>query len=286
MQDAVVKGLSDTIPAYETLIFRTLASLPLLIGWLVYSGGLSQMFKSHLGGLLMRSALLSSAYLAFVLSIAAMPLATAVSIYFTMPFFVAGLSGYALGERVPLYRWIAIIVGFVGVLITVRPGVQPLEPGVFFALYSAFGYAWAQMWGRKLSHQVSAAVIVNWQNLVYFITGIVVALAVWAIGDVGAQDKALAFLTRPWVWPDQTQFWMLIAMGVLSAIAAAFFLMAYRFAEANFVAPFEYSAIIWATLNGVLFFGDFPDVWNWIGTAVLVAAGLWMLWKDRQLKTA
>jgi drug/metabolite transporter (DMT)-like permease len=281
MQDAVVKSVSDTIPAYETMIFRCVFAFPLLFGWLVYVGGVAQMFAAHFGALFMRSILLCTAYLAFVLSIAAMPLATAVSIYFTMPFFVAGLSGYALGERVPLYRWIAIIVGFAGVLITVRPGMQPLEPGVFFALYSAFGYAWAQMWGRKLSHLVEPAVIVNWQNLTYLAFGVLLAVIVWLVGDVGAEDKALAFLTRGWAWPDATQFWLLVVMGLLSAVAAAFFLLAYRYAEASFVAPFEYSAIVWAMLNGMLFFRDFPDAWNVAGTMIIIAAGLWMLWKDR-----
>jgi S-adenosylmethionine uptake transporter len=73
---------------------------------------------------------------------------------------------------------------------------------------------------------------------------------------------------------------MLTVMGVLSAAASVFFINAYRFAEANFVAPFEYSAIVWATLNGMLFFGDFPDWWNGIGTLTVISAGLYMLWMD------
>jgi drug/metabolite transporter (DMT)-like permease len=288
MQDAVVKAVSDTIPAYETMIFRTVSAFPLLFGWLMYSGGLGQMIGPHLGALLMRSFLLCTAYLAFVLSIAALPLATAVSIYFTMPFFVAGLSGYALGESVPVTRWIAIAVGFFGVIITTLWGSNTeqahgfqLEPAVFFALYSAFGYAWAQMWGRKLSHRVDPAVIVNWQNAAYFLTGVALALIVWWVGDIRANDKSIAFLTRPWAWPDQWQLMLLIIMGILSAVAAAFFLLAYRYAEASFVAPFEYSAIVWATLNGIIFFNEIPTSMSLLGTTIIIAAGLWMLWTDR-----
>jgi drug/metabolite transporter (DMT)-like permease len=290
MQDAVVKGVSGTIPAYETMIFRTVSAFPLLFGWLIYSGGLGQLFGKHVGALFMRSILLCTAYLAFVLSIAALPLATAVSIYFTMPFFVAGLSGYALGESVPLTRWIAIVVGFIGVIITTLWGENTgaeghafrLEPAVFFALYSAFGYAWAQMWGRTLSHRIEPAVIVNWQNATYCMTGVALALIVWMIGDIKANDKAIAFLTRPWAWPDQWQLVLLIIMGILSSAAAALFLLAYRYAEASFVAPFEYSAIIWATLNGIVFFNEIPNVMNILGTAIIIAAGLWMLWTDRK----
>jgi drug/metabolite transporter (DMT)-like permease len=281
MQDAIVKGMSASLPAYETIIFRTLVSFPLLLGWLIHSRSLGLMFSQHLGALFWRSFILCSAYFAFVASIAALPLATTVSIYFTMPFFVAGLSGYTLGERVPLYRWLAIIAGFIGVIIAIRPTVDSLRPAVFFALYSAFGYAWGQMLGRKLSHRVPSVVVANWQNMIYFLVGAIIGLIVLATGGIGTEDKSLAFLTRPWSWPDQNQFWLLMLMGVMSAGAAVLFIQAYSHAEASFVAPFEYSAIVWATLNGILFFKDFPDQWNLIGTSIVITAGLFMLWFDR-----
>ena len=282
MQDAIVKGVSTELPAYETVIFRTLVSFPLLFGWLLQSGAIGQMFAAHMGALFLRSLILCSAYFAFVLSIAAMPIATSVSIYFSMPFFVAGFSGYSLGERVPMHRWIAIIAGFVGVLITVRPGIDSFEPGVLLALYSAFGYAWGQMMGRKLSHRVEPVVIANWQNLIYFAAAVVIGIVVHFTGVAGGDDKIMAFLTRPWSWPTHTQMGLLGLMGVLSAAASVLFINAYRYAEANFVAPFEYSAIIWATLYGILFFMDFPDKWNLAGTALVIAAGLYMLQMDRR----
>lgn len=281
-QDAVVKGLSASMPAWETLIFRTVFAFPLLFGWLVYSNNSGNLFKTHKRELLLRSLILSTAYFAFILAIAALPLATAVSIYFTMPFFVAGLSGYALGENVPLYRWLAMGVGFAGVLISVRPGMTPLQPAVFFGLYSAFAYAVAQMWGRRLSHRVEPIVILNWQNFINFIVAVLIGGVVHLIGFSAIEDKALAFLTRAWVMPDSQQFVALAAMGLLAAFVAALFLNAYRFAEANFVAPFEYSAIIWATLLGAFLFQDKRDMWDWIGTAFVVLAGLYMFWMDRK----
>ncbi len=279
-QDAIVKGVSESLPAYEAIIFRTIVSFPLLVGWLIHSGSVHLMFREHMGALFMRSIILCSAYFAFVASIAALPLATSVSIYFTMPFFVAGFSGYTLGERVPLYRWLAIIAGFVGVIIAIRPSLDSLQPAVFFALYSAFGYAWGQMLGRKLSHRVPSVVVANWQNLIYFVVGAIIAIIVWAMGDTGMSDKSLAFLVRPWAWPDQHQIWLLILMGVMSAIASVLFIKAYSLAEASFVAPFEYSAIVWATFNGIVFFKDFPDQWNLLGTVIVISAGLFMLWRD------
>ncbi len=282
MQDVVVKDASATLPAWEVIIFRTLVALPLLMSWLWWQGTWEQLFGPHWKALLARSAILCSAYFGFVLAAAAMPLATAVSIYFTMPFFVAGLSGFMLGERVPLSRWLAIAVGFAGVLMSVRPTPESFQPAVFFALYSAFGYAWGQMLGRKLSHLVAPEVIANWQNLTYLAAGVAIGVFVAGSGLETPRDPSLSFLLRPWVWPDMQQVGLLVFMGVTAVAAVVLFIHAYKSAEASFVAPFEYSAIIWATLFGMIFFGDFPDVWNVVGTFTVIAAGMFMLWSNRR----
>lgn len=282
-QDAIVKGVSHDLPAYEAVIFRTVASLPLLFGWLLWSGAASNLFPARMLPLLfLRSIILCTAYFGFVLSIAALPIATSVSIYFTMPFVVAALAGWTLGEKVLPYRWFAITIGFAGVLIMVRPGSDAFQPAAIYALWSAVGYAIGQMIGRHLSLRVESAVIANWQNVTYFAVACLIGLIAPAFSGMAIEDKSLAFLLRPWVWPDAQQFVLLIIMGVLSALASAGFILAYRNAEANFVAPFEYTALLWAVTNGVLFFGDFPDSYTWLGAAIVVSAGIWMLWRDRQ----
>ena len=232
--------------------------------------------------ILLRALILCSAYLAFILSIAAMPMANTIAIYFTMPFFVAGLAGPFFGERVPLYRWIAITAGFAGVIVMVRPGVQVFEPASLLALYSAFGYAVGQMMGRKLAQQVAPLVIANWQNAIYLHLFGAVGLIAQATGFAGEGHKSLAFLTRPWVWPTLPDFLMLSFLGVLAAFTIVSFVSAYKFAESSFVAPFEYSAMTWAILFGLLFFNDFPDVLTWTGMAIVVGAGLFMLAMDRR----
>ncbi len=283
MQDAVVKGVSADLPAYETIIFRTVSSLPLLLGWLWWSGSFSNLFPGKLLPLLLaRSLILCSAYFAFVLSIAALPIATSVSIYFTMPFIVAALAGWSLGERVPGYRWFAICIGFAGVLLMVRPGSEAFQPAAFLALFSAFGYAIGQMMGRHLSMRIAPVVIINWQNITYFAVAVVVGLVAPLFSGMAIEDKSLAFLLRAWTWPDQQQLLLLIIVGVLSTFAATSFLLAYRHAEANFVAPFEYTALLWAVMNGMIFFGDFPDGYTWAGAAIVVCAGIWMLRKERK----
>jgi len=280
-QDAIIKAMSGTYPVYETMLIRGLTSLPILGVWLAYTRGLQALITPLWPRLLLRALILCSAYLAFILAIAAMPIANMIAIYFTMPFFVAGLAGPFLGERVPLYRWIAIIAGFVGVIVMVRPGLQAFEPASLLALYSAFGYAVGQMMGRNLAQRVEPLVIANWQNAVYFIFAALVGLVAQAIGFAGESHKSLAFLTRPFVWPTLQDFLLLSAVGALAAFAMMSFISAYKLAESNFVAPFEYSGMVWAVLFGLLFFNDFPDLWTWGGMAIVAGAGLFMLAMDR-----
>jgi drug/metabolite transporter (DMT)-like permease len=282
-QDAITKAMSGGYSAYETVIFRCLGSFIVLAILLWWKAGLAALATPLWRTVLLRSTVLCTAYFAFVLSIASMPIANAVAIYFTMPFFVAGLAGPMLGERVRLHRWLAIIAAFIGVLIMVRPGAGAFEPAAFFALYSALGYAYGQMIGRPLAQKVSPLVIATWQNTIYLLSGVVM-LAVFNSFDFSAvSHKSLVFLSRPWVWPTTQDALVLTANGVLAALGMLFFVSAYKYGESNFVAPFEYSAMIWALAYGALFFDDYPDAYTGIGAAAVIAAGLLMIWRDRSL---
>ncbi len=283
-QDAIVKSMSSIYPVYETMIIRGLTSTPILAVWLWRMHGFPKLVTPLWPRILLRGLILCSAYLAFVLSIAAMPMANAVAIYFTMPFFVGGLAGPLLGERVPLYRWIAIVTGFVGVIIMVRPGIEAFEPASLLALYSAFGYAVGQMMGRHLAQKVEPLVIANWQNAIYVVVSILIGIAVLATDVTGASHKSLAFLTRPFAWPTPQHFLALFAIGILAAFTMMSFISAYKLAESNFVAPFEYSGMVWAVAFGFIFFNDFPDAWTWGGMAIVAGAGLFMLAMDRRAK--
>jgi drug/metabolite transporter (DMT)-like permease len=285
-QDAVVKSMSGSYSAYETVILRCLGSAPVLAFLLWRDGSANELFPPLLPRILVRSLILCSAYFAFVLSIAAMPIANAVAIYFTMPFFVASLAGPILGETVRIHRWLAIIAGFIGVLIMTRPGAGTFEPAALLALYSAFGYAVGQMIGRPLAQQVSPAVIANWQNLAYVLVSLTLALFFNLFDFSGVEHKSLAFLSRPWVWPPMSDFLILFSIGMFAAFGMVLFIAAYKYGESNFVAPFEYSSMIWAVVYGVFLFGDFPDAYTWVGAAIVVAAGLTMIWRDRQLDRA
>ncbi|WP_421695560.1 DMT family transporter [Aestuariivirga sp.] len=281
-QDAVVKYMSSGYPAYETLLFRCVGSVPVIVFMLWRTGSWS-IATPLLPRVLFRGLILAAAYLAFVLSIAAMPIANVVAIYFTMPFFVAGLAGPMLHERVRLHRWMAIIAGFMGVLIMVRPGMGVFEPASLLALGSAFGYAVGQMLGRPLSQQISPIVIATWQNIVYASMAALTGILFNTVDFGTFHHPSLIFLSRPWVWPGPFDATLLLGHGILAACAMILFINAYRLAETNFVAPFEYSAMIWAVFYGLILFGDFPDAFTWIGAAIVVIAGIMMIFRDRTL---
>jgi drug/metabolite transporter (DMT)-like permease len=133
---------------------------------------------------------------------------------------------------------------------------------------------------RKLSQSVPAIVIANWQNLMYFAVAVIVGAIVNFGGFTGEGGHSVAFLTRPILIPSGNDAILLTIMGLLSAVVMMLYLNAYKNAEANFVAPFEYTAMFWAVLFGITIFGDFPDHWTWVGATIVVGAGLFMLWQD------
>lgn len=285
LQDGIVKSVSGLYPAYEAMLFRGLASTPILAALLLAKFSIVSLNTPHLTWLLLRGLVLCSAYLGFILAIAAMPIANAIAIYFTMPFIVAALSKPFLGETVPWHRWVAMVGAFAGVLAIMRPGTESFEPASFFALWSALGYAIGQMMGRQMSGKVAPIVVANIQNLVYLAAAIALLVLFTLFDFTGSTHKSLAFLTRAFVWPTTPDLLMLLLMGCFAAVTMLCFISAYNAAPANFVAPFEYSGMVWAVLLGLLFFGDFPDTTTWIGFGLIVASGLWMLWMDNRLKS-
>jgi drug/metabolite transporter (DMT)-like permease len=286
-QDAIVKSMAGTYPAYETVMIRCITAFPILLAALLIARGSLSGFRTPLlPWIFLRGLALFSAYLGFILAIAAMPIANAVAIYFTMPFFVAMLSGRFLGEAVPIHRWIAIAAAFVGVLIMVRPGGDTDLVAVVCALYSAIGYAVGQMMGRALSQKADPLVITQIQNITYFLASIALLVFVASSGIHIESNKSLAFLTRAFVWPTQHDLLVMGGMGVLSALAAMGFTYAYKLGEASFVAPFEYSAMIWAVTYGLVIFHDFPDYYTWIGMTIVVLAGLYLMAQDRKRRVA
>jgi drug/metabolite transporter (DMT)-like permease len=280
IMDAGMKSMSLRYPVHELMFLRALAAMPFL-SFLAWREARAQIFRPpRYAAIVLRGSVMCSAYTSYVLAIAAMPLADTAAIYFTMPLFVAALAGVTLGERVPLHRMVAILVGFGGTVLTIRPRGDVFEPAALLALYAAFGYAVGQLLARSLGAQVTPGVLAFHQNIIYLVLALVLA-ALSAIASLPpATHPSMAFLTRSWAVPEVRDLAFVLLMGPLVTSSMYFFSLAYRIGQASFVAPFEYSAIFWAAIFGVLFWGDVPSAAVLIGGAMVATAGIYMLRRD------
>ena len=284
-QDAIVKAMSGAYPTWEAVAFRGATATPVFVAWAVLAGVNPFTRRAAWGLMFIRAVILFSAYMAFALAIATLPLANAVAIYFTMPFFIGGLSGWALGEKVPAHRWLAIVLGFIGVLISVRPGAETYHPASLLALYSAFGYAIGQMLSRKISQTTDPLLIANLQSLFYFGGSLVFGAITIGLNLDASSSPTFAAMTRSFVWPAPIDLSLMGLMGVFSCISSVFFVRAYQAAPASFVAPLEYSAMLFAVTYGIIWFKDYPDFYTLAGAGVVIAAGLFMVAMDHKHQT-
>ena len=285
-QDAIVKGLQGGYPTWEVVAFRGATALPPFLIWGYFARLNFFKLPSAWPLILLRSIILFSAYMAFALATATMPLANAVAIYFTMPFFVGALSGWALSEKVPTYRWMAIAIGFGGVLVSVRPGSETFSAAAILALYAAFGYAVGQILSRKISQGTDPLIIANMQSVLYFGGSVLIGVII-SIFKIDASSAAtFAALTKPFAWPPVKDLAVMSLMGLFSCLSSVFFVRAYQSAPASYVAPLEYSAMIFAVFYGITWFNDYPDYYTLMGAAIVIAAGLFMVAMDRKQQVA
>lgn len=194
-----------------------------------------------------------------------MPLAEATSVIFLAPLLVTLLAGPMLKERIGANRWLAVLVGFGGVLLIVRPGTGLNLAGILWALGGAFSYALYQILTRQLSHAEHPLRLLFYTALV----GTVVMSA-----------------ALPWFWVDAApapQQWLLIAsLGIYGGIGHFLLIRAFRLAPASTLTPFTYAQLVWASLLGWLVFGDLPDLPSAAGMAVIAASGLWLALGERR----
>lgn len=205
----------------------------------------------------LRAVLFNLSTFTFFWSLKYLPLADALSIFFVQPLVLTALLGWFFGEKVGLRRWAAVMVGFIGVLIIVRPGLVAFNLGTVFAFGSGCALALYLALSRRIAGEMPAIVTT-------FQTSALCALILIGI---------LPFI---WITPNALQLGMLIAMGVFGTLGQFLMLRSYDFAEASLLAPFAYTEIIMATLLGWLVFGDFPDGFTVLGVGVLIASALYI----------
>lgn len=279
-QDLILKLLSGDYPLYEAMVVRSLAAIPCLLLIVHHDGGFGSLLTPGLWRMLARGCMNFFAYTCYYLGLAGLPIATTVALYFTAPLFIACLSIVFLGERVTGLRWVALLGGFAGTLLMLRPGVSGFDPAMLLPVVASFFYGAAMVATRHLGEAETASAMAFHSNLTFLIGALILAAIFGSGAHADESHKALAFLLRGWVMPTPRDLGLMATCGAIAAVGLTLLTQAYRIGQANAVAPFEYSALVWGLVLGWLVWGDWPNLTTWTGIAVLVGAGLLLLYSE------
>lgn len=284
VQDLILKLLSGDYPLPEAMLFRSLTALPLIALLVHYDGGIKTLFTTGMPRMIGRGFVVFAPYTLYYLALAALPIATVVALFFAAPLCITALSVPMLGEKVGRPRWIAVIIGFGGVVLMARPGTELFDWAALLAVAAAATYALAMISARQLGRTETASAMAFWGNAVFLLCALLLSLIFGSGRFEGTGHKSLAFLTRAWVTPTPHDLLLMCACGVIAAIALTLLTQAYRLGEASIVASFEYTAMIWGVLYGWLFFQDWPTPVGWLGISIITGAGLFVLWREHRAK--
>ena len=263
LMDAGMKLLAAHYPPLQVTMLRGAASLPFVLVWVLATAGARSIMPVRWGLHLLRGVLGMVMIGCFVFALKRMPLSTAYSIYFVAPLLVAALSVPLLGEKVGPRRWTAIAIGLVGVIVVLRPGVDGIIsfPGLM-VLLAATAYAIAAVTVSLLTRTDTPQAMVVW------------FLAIMAVG------AGLAAIPG-WVplrW-DHTA--LILGMGLAGAFGQVALTNAFMRGEASLIAPLEYTGLVWVIGWDWLLWRTLPDATTWLGAAIIVASGLYLLRRER-----
>ena len=263
VMDACLKALAPHYPAMQVAAIRGAAALPLVSAWVLATVGVRGLLRVHWPLHLLRGALGVLMMAGFVHGLRSLPLSTAYAITFVAPLLVTAMAVPLLGERVGPRRWAAIVVGLAGVLVILRPtGEGVLTGGGLAILGAAVCWAISAITVRLLAQRDSTQAMVFW----------LMAILALACGALAWAD-----------WrPIQPAHWAAIAgIGLAGTLAQVALTEAFRRGEASLLSPLEYTALVWGTLLDVALWGVLPDRTTWLGAAIIVASGLYLLRRER-----
>ncbi|MGF7160081.1 drug/metabolite transporter (DMT)-like permease [Rhodoligotrophos appendicifer] len=277
LQDIAIKWMSGDYPVHQIVFIRSVASLPLIIALLYFLDGRAGFATKRTGLECVRAALMFISYTTYYLALAVLPMADAVSLFYTGPIFIAIFSGPFLREHVRPVQWLTILVGFAGVVIVADPTAGILNTAAVLAVFSAAAYALGQITARKLGTTDSAGTMALFTTGFYVVASGLLGLFFGNGWMATGTPSNLAFLTRPWIWPSLTDAGLMLGLGVIATIGFYCLAKAYSVAQPKAVTPFEYTALIWGFLWGYLFFGEVPTAIRLTGIALIALAGVIVL---------
>jgi drug/metabolite transporter (DMT)-like permease len=275
VMSALVRLMGEVTPVGQLVFFRSLFAIVPVVIIYAYRGELRQaIYTKRPLGQLGRGLLSVGGMYSNFAALTRLPLADVTAIQFASPLITVGLAALILKERVRIYRWSAVFVGFVGVLIMLVPHLDPAHytnlasaaaVGAMLAVLAAFINAGTVIQTRRLTRTETTPSIVFYFSLICAIAG-------------------AATLPFAWHTPTLYELTILITLGMLGGLAHIFLTESYRFAAASVIAPFDYTSMLWALLLGYWMFGEVPTALVFVGAAIVTAAGLFVIWRERTQK--
>ena len=260
--DTMGKFLTETVHPIQIVWFRQLG-LFLGVVVLIAIRGRSVLISSNPKLQIGRGVLAACSATVFIVGVSYVPLADAVAITFVAPFMVTVMGALILREPVGLRRWTAVIIGFIGTLIVIRPGMGVIHPAAVLLIVAATAFALRQILSRILAGEDETQTTVAYT-----------AIVSWTLLTV----------PLPFIWQNPSsslEIGLLLGMAVVAAFAEVLVIMALDAAQAVVVAPVQYSLLIWGTFYGFVVFGQLPDAWTWLGALIIIATGLYTLNRER-----
>lgn len=266
---ATAEGMAPGQVSFYRFFFQLIATIPAVI----LAGGFVALRPKRLWLNLLRGTLLAVASLFFFTAVKYMPLADSVAIFFVEPFILTALSALVLGERVGWRRWTAIAVGFVGAVIVINPSFDRFGAVALLPLATATLFSFYMLMNRALGTVDSPLVM---QCVAGFGGSVVLAFALMVGGITGFGDLEASV-------PQSAVAWTLVlVLGGLAAYGHFLVVKAFQCAPASLLAPFQYLEIVSAVLLGYVIFSDFPGTSKFLGIAIIVGSGLFIVWRERR----
>jgi drug/metabolite transporter (DMT)-like permease len=263
MMNVLIRLAARDMHPFEVAFFRCLFGLAFMLPWVV-KGGASLRHSPKIGYYLMRAAIGVVSMVTWFYAITVVPLATATAVNFTAPLFATLGAALVLHEDVRLRRWSAVAIGFVGVLVIMRPGNTPLDLNLLLLIVSAATSAMNNITVKFLARTEPPYRIVAFFMIYLTPLSLVPALFVWS-------------------WPGPWAFGALIALGGIGTLAHISLVRALAVADASACAPFDFVKLPFAALLGFLWFGEVTDRWTWIGAAIIAGSSIYVVHRESQL---
>ena len=263
IMDGFAKYLSADLPVLQITwaryFFTVAITFPIM--FFFYRNQLKWSDKPKLQ--FIRGLILLTANICFFYSISVISLAKALTLAFVAPLIVTAFSPIFLDEKVGIRRWSAVIIGFIGSLVVIRPGFVEINLASLAALGTGIMYGFYLIITRKLSTSDNPL-------LTLLLTGVVGAVIISCV---------MPFV---WVKPTLNQWSMMAAIGVFACIGHLFLILSLKYADASKLAPFSYFEIVTNVVLGYHFFGDFPDYWTWFGLFIIICSGIYISFRERK----